>query len=84
MDEMLHGADPQQLNREFNSCGKKLALRDCYSVTPIEWGPWLAASPDLQMYKNFGPQRCVDCIPADSIEASEWIRHLKGANGTDS
>jgi hypothetical protein len=66
-DEMLYGSDTQQPERECDNCGKRLALRDCYSVTPIKWESW-----DQQMYKNFGPIRCVDCIPSDSIEASEW------------
>lgn len=77
---LLHGTEAP--GRECDNCGKTVAWRDCYSVTPIDFGPWLAASPDLQLYKNFGPIRCGDCLPIDSIDAGEYRRLMKG--GLDS
>lgn len=77
---LLYGTEAP--DRECDNCGKTVASRDCYSVMPIDIVAWAAASPDLQILKNFGPNRCEECLPIDSIEADEYSRLMKSTPGS--
>lgn len=59
--------------RVCDHCGKYELASKSYCLVPIDMGAWLRQDPNLVKFKEFGPNRCEDCLPADSICADEYM-----------
>jgi transcriptional regulator with XRE-family HTH domain len=70
-DEML---GYELAERICDKCGKSAPARDSYCLTPIDFAPWLAESKSLDTWKAFGPNRCGECLPPDSLEGGAYLK----------